>query len=224
MVCVKTMRNTKVPIAITVIILIFSGMTLFSIAFINNSPGLYKYSVDIEGLDNYQSGLITDIIVPIPHREGQPVFSDDELQYQVFGDWKSVIVVTPVGKMLAFQYVGGNLTNIHAVFYKKYPDGITVKNITTESFAPALPLVHSPYTQRISGSDPTSEFSTIIYIPDTIQPKQSKENLISINLNLLIDEGMQHSLSGKVYDVTVYEQIPAGIYNSIPVVVQILEK
>jgi hypothetical protein len=216
------MSKTGIIIALAVIALALVGITVFGVGYINNSPGLYKYSVDVEGLENYQPGLITDIIVPIPERNGQPIFFDEELQYQTFGDWKSIIVVTKVGKMLAFQSIGRNLTDIHAVFYKKYPDGVVIRNITAESLSPALPLVPSPYTERIVGSDPKKDFSTIVYIPDTIRPLHGPHDFITFNLKLLADEGMQHSLGGKVYQVRVYERIPAGIFNSTSVVAQVL--
>jgi hypothetical protein len=216
------MSKTGITIAIVLAILLLTGITLFGVGYINNSPGLYRYSVDVEGLESYQPSLITDIIVPIPERNGQPVFSDDELQYQTFGDWKSIIVVTKVGKMLAFQSIGRNLTNIHAVFYKKYPDGVIIRNITAESLSPALPLVLSQYTERISGSDPKRDFSTIVYIPDTIRSLHGQDDFITFNLELLADEGMQHSVSGKVYRVRVSERIPTGIFNSTSVVAQVL--
>lgn len=216
--------KTGIIIAIALFILAFIGITVFFMGYINNSPGLYKYSVDVEGLANYQPSLITDIIVPIPERNGQPVFSDDELQYKTFGDWKSMIVVTRVGKMLAFQSVGRNLTDIHAVFYKKYPDGTEIRNITAESIAPALPLVPSPYTQRIPGTDPARDFSTIIYIPDTIRSLHGSNDALIVNIELFVDEGMQHSVSGKIYQVRVFERLPAGTYNSTPVVAQVSVK
>ena len=217
-------RTVIIGIAVSIIILIFIGIAFFGIGYINNSPGLYKYSVDIEGLDNYQPSLITDVIVPIPERNGQPVFSDDELQYQTFGDWKSIIVVTKVGRMLAFQSVSRNLTDIHAVFYKKYPDGTAIRNITAESVSPALPLATSPYTQRISGSAPAKDFSTIVYIPDTIRPLHGGGEPITFNLELFADEGMQHSVQGTVYRVRVSERIPPGVYNSTVVVAQVSEQ
>jgi len=210
-------------IAISIVILTIIGIMVFGIGYINNSPGLYKYSVDVEGLDNYQPSLITDIIVPIPQRDGQPVFSDEELQYRTFGDWKSIIVVTKVGKMLAFQSVGRNLTDIHAVFYKKIPEGTAIRNITAESISPALPYVPSPYIQRISGTDPAKDYSTVVYIPDTIQPLHGSEDSIIFNLELFADEGMQHSIQGNVYRVKVSERIPPGVYNSTSVVAQVSE-
>lgn len=160
----------------------------------------------------------------MPQRDGRPAFTDDELQYKTFGNWKSVIVVTKFGKMLAFQSVGRNLTDIHAVFYKKYPDGTVIRNITSESLSPVLPLVHSEYTQPISGPDSSDDFSTIVYIPDTIRPLHGQGDDLTFSLELFADEGMQHSVIGKVYQVRVSERIPPGVYNSTPVVAQVLTR
>jgi hypothetical protein len=67
-------------IGIIAFIGIISLVWIFGIGYINNSPGVYKYTVDIIGLENYQPCLITDIIVPLPVRGDQPVFYDDDLQ------------------------------------------------------------------------------------------------------------------------------------------------
>jgi hypothetical protein len=216
------MKMNGILIAIAAMILLFLGIWISGIGFINNSPGLYKYSVDIQGLENYEPSLITDIIVPLPERNGQPVFSDDELQYKTFGSWKSMIVVTKFGKMLAFQSIGRNLTDLNAEFYKKYPEGTVIRNITQESLSPVLPLISSTYSIPVDSPYTTQDYSTIVYIPDTIRPLHANDEII-VNLTLIASEGMQHSLNGMTYTVLVSEKIPSGIYNSTPVVAHILK-
>jgi hypothetical protein len=218
------MKSTDVKIlgiGIIGIIVIFIIIWIFGIGYINNSPGLYKYTVDIEGLNNYQPSLITDIIVPLPVRDGQQVFTDDELQYQKFGNWKTVLVVTKYGKMLAFESVGRNLTDIHAEFYRKYPDGTRIENITNESLSPVLPDSASPYSQLSEESNPSRDYSTIVYIPDTIHPLHTENDVLVFNIELIAAEGMQHSQAGSTWHVAVREKIPAGVYNMTEVLAQV---
>jgi hypothetical protein len=218
------MKSTDVKIigvGIIGIAAIFLLIWIFSIGYINNSPGLYKYSVDIEGLNNYQPSLITDIIVPIPMRDSEQVFADDELQYQKFGNWKTVLVVTKYGKMLAFESVGRNLTDIHAVFYRKYPGGTRIKNITSESLSPVLPVSVSPYSQPIGVNNSLGNYSTIVYIPDTIRPLHAENDLLTFNIELSATEGMQHSQVGSTYHVEINEKIPPGVYNMTEVLARV---
>jgi hypothetical protein len=203
------------------IFVFFGILWIGAIAYINNSPGLYKYSVDIEGLDNYQPGLITDIIVPVPVRDGEPVFSDDELQDQTFGNWKTVLVVTHYGKMLAFESVGRNLTDIHAVFYRKYPEGTTIKNIASESLSPVLPASASPYSQPIVVHNPLGNYSTLVSIPDTIRPLHAGNDSLVFTIELIAMEGMQHSHVGSTYQVAIHEKIPPGVYNMTEVLARV---
>jgi hypothetical protein len=222
--CVKKMKdiNMKTIFFGIIGIFVFFGIVwIGAIAYINNSPGLYKYSVDIEGLNNYQPGLITDVIVPLPVRDNQQVFADDDLQYQTFGSWKTVLVMTRFGKMLAFESVGRNLTDIHAVFDQKYPYGTKIENITRESLSPVLPYVASPYSQPDKGDNPSRDYSTIVFIPDTIRPLHPATDALTFNLELYAFEGMQHSMDGASYQVTVSERIPAGVVNMTPVVARV---
>ena len=218
------MKDTSVKticLGIIGIFVFFGLLWIGAIAYINNSPGLYKYSVDIEGLNNYQPSLITDIIVPVPMRDGEQVFADEDLQYQTFGGWKTVLVMTRFGKMLAFESVGRNLTDIHAVFEQKYPSGTKIENITLESLSPVLPYVASPYSHLNTGDNPSRDYSTIVYIPDTIRPLHPATDALMFNLELYAFEGMQHSQDGASYRVTVSERIPAGVVNMTPVVAQV---
>ena len=108
-------------------IVAIAGILLFvvlSVAFLhfwnqsNSATSIDAYTISVKGLDDYK-GLIGDvIIVPLPVRNGKEVFSDKDLQYQKFGNWTSVLVMTKDGKMLGFQTNTGDLSNLQARFYK----------------------------------------------------------------------------------------------------------
>jgi hypothetical protein len=187
--------------------------------YLNNNPGAYGYTIHVEGLSGYEPGLITDIIVPLPMRDGQQVFNDEDLQYKSFGQWKSVLVMTPYGKMLAFESVGRNLTDIQAEFFRGYPPEMRIENITSESLSPVLPFAPSDYTQWVYGKD--HAFSTIVFIPDSIRPLTPGRGDITFELQLDAFEGMLHSIRGKSYQVLVKEVIPPGVRNWTSVVAQV---
>jgi hypothetical protein len=129
--------------------------------------------------------------------------------------------MTQYGKMLAFESVGRNLTDIHAEFYQKYPEGTRIENITRESFSPVLPLYPSPYSGNTDGNDPEHNYTTIIYIPETIRPLHPKTDSLVFNLELTASEGMQHSHVGRTYQVTILEKIPPTVNNMTPVTAQV---
>lgn len=211
----------NILICITFILVLFGIVWMGAIAYINNNPGYYHYTVDVRGMEQFRLGLVTDIIVPIPVRDGQQVFSDDELQYQSFGNWKSMLVITPFGKMIAFQSIGRNLTDLHAEFSHKYPDGDRIKNITADSLSPVLPYTFSPYTQWVYGSGAVQNYSTIIYIPNSMQPWDKAKDNLRVKIELIANGGMQHSVTDTTYRVTIQEKIPSTVRNMTPVVAQI---
>ncbi|WP_428367940.1 hypothetical protein [Methanoregula sp.] len=211
----------NILIGITFILVLFAIIWIGAISYINNNPGYYKYTIDIDGLEQFQTGLVTDIIIPLPVRDSQQVFTDEELQYQSFGNWKSVLVMTPYGKMLAFQSIGRNLTDLHAEFSHKYPDGDRIKNITSDSLSPVLPYTSSPYTQWVYGSGSVQNYSTIIYIPDSLQPRDKVNDKMAVRIELIANGGMQHSVTDTTYRVTIQENIPPVARNMTPVIAQI---
>jgi hypothetical protein len=185
----------------------FSAMT-------NNMPGYYEYSISIQGLDNYHSGPITDIIVPLPMRDGKDVFSDDDLQYKKFGNWTSLLVMTESGKMLAFQTTQRNLTNIDAKFFKRYSGGVEIRNITNESLAPVLPGNSSGYP---SENNNKRVFSSKIYLSNATLPLDTNGPPVTFNLELTMNGGMVHSIAQGSYRVSILETIPSNIRGWIPV-------
>ncbi|WAI00221.1 hypothetical protein [Methanogenium organophilum] len=204
---------TKILLVVVVgTIAIFLFGTFFGLAWINSNPGQYSYTITTEGLSQYQGGLVTDVIVPIPMRDGELVFPEEELQNQQFGSWKSVIVETPYGKMLAFQSVGEDLTDIDATFFRRYDPGeLTVTDISEESLSPLI----------CKNCDGFPEYVSVIYLPDELAPLSPDAPDIVINLKADVSEGLNHSILGETFRVTVHESIPPEIRGEINVSVVI---
>ncbi|MDO9323855.1 MAG: hypothetical protein Q7T80_02750 [Methanoregula sp.] len=207
--------------SIVLILVLFLIIWIWAISYINNSPGVYRYTIEVRGLEQFQPVQDTEIIVPLPVRDGQQVFTDEELQSLSFGSWKPGPVLTSQGKMLSFKSTGKNLTNIHAEFSKKYPDGERIMNITTDSFSPVMPYTASPYTQWVYGSGAVSNYSTILYLPDSLQPRNKELNKVDVRIELIATGGMQHSAADTTYRVTIQENIPLEARNITPVIAQI---
>lgn len=221
----KPINITKiflVVVAGTIAIILFG--TFFGIAWINSNPGLYSYTITTEGLSQYQGGLVTDVIVPIPMKNGELVFSEEELQNQQFGSWKSVIVETPYGKMLAFQSVGEELTDIDATFFRRYDPGeLTVTDIQEESLSPLICKNCEEFTKGNAGTQDGPEYFSVIYLPDEIKPLSPDGPDIVINLKVDVSEGLNHSILGDTFRVTVHESIPPEIRGEISVDVVITQ-
>jgi hypothetical protein len=210
---------TKILFVVIVIIAAFVVLLpLFGASWINSNPGFYEYKISTEGLSQYQGGLITDIIVPMPMRDGSLVFSEEELQNQQFGNWKSVIVVTPHGKMLAFQSTDGDLTDIDADFFKKFDPGeLAVTDIRDESLSPLIRENSDESKEWNSGTENRSEYVSIIFLPEDLVPLNANATDIVVNLELTISEGLNHSILGDTFRVTILERIPPEIRGEIPV-------
>jgi len=195
-------------------------LTGFFMSMTNNMPGYYEYTVSVRGLNNYQSGTITDIIVPLPMRDGKDVFSDDELQYKKFGDWTSLLVMTGSGKMLAFQTTERNLTNIEAKFFRQYPDGIEIRNVLNESLFPVLAM------NEVSDSpqEKTSrEFISKIYLNNATLPYDRSRPPVTFDLILTMNGGMIHSVRQGSYQVSILETVPHETRGWIPVSARITD-
>jgi hypothetical protein len=216
-----TISGKNIIISVTIILVFFLVIWIGAIPYFNNNPGFYTYTVNIRGLEQFQPGLVTDIIVPLPVRDGRQVFTDEELQYKTFGNWKTVLVITPYGKMLAFQSIGRNLTDLHAEFSQKYPEGDRIKNITADSLSPVLSYTPSPYTQWVYGSGAVRNYSTIIYVPESLQPLDKTKDTMDVGIELIAMGGMQHSVTDTTYRVTIHEKIPPKARNMTTITAQI---
>lgn len=192
-------------LAIVLAIVILSTTFIFYIIggeYLENKLNIYDYTISVKGLDNYTSFGATDIIVPIPMKNNEQVFSDDELQYKSFGDWKSVLVVTKEGKMLAFQTTNTNLTNINASFKKFVNYCINIENPLKEA------LLYP------ASNETSVNYTTYVYIDPKIQTQLSNSS-ITFEITLYGGGEAAHSKRIDKYRVDVHENIPEGIKGPI---------
>lgn len=204
---------------VVVFVVIFSVAIIYAsgILWFEKRPNAYSYKISVRGLNNYSSGVVTDIIVPLPMLNGEQGFSDSELQNESFGNWTSKLVVTKYGKMLAFQTQDRSLTNIDASFYKSFYGYV---DISREMLAPLIDETPAGYTQWVYNDSNIKGYTTLVYIDNTIQPKHPDNNTIIFDLQLSTGGGSYFGTVG-FYKTNVYEQIPEGITGIIPVRTQI---
>lgn len=216
MVSLSKLKILFLAAAVTVILMFF--LTLFGVAWINSNPGYYRYTVTIGGLSNYIDEPVTDIIVPMPMRDGELVFSEEELQYRQFGNWKSVIVVTPYGKMLAFQSVGTNLTDVHAEFFKNFDPGeLRLTDPQNESLSPLMRDGLNSSAGWNSSTQDGSGYTSVLFLPKDLVPLNANATDVAVSLELTVSEGIHHSISGDTFRVSILEHVPPDIRGAIPV-------
>lgn len=211
------------PVAIAsgvaVIVLLLAAFT--GNALIHDMPGTVTYTVSVNGLDRYSGGLATDIIVPLPRVNGEQAFSDDELQYRQFGQWKSMLVVTPQGKMIAFQSLDRNLTNIHAQWFRETRKNKMNIDSSKDLLTPRINLTQENYTRTVSPDVSGGGYISKVYIEKEIQALNENNGTISFNLSFFVSEGTTLGFLGKTYNAQISEEIPAGFRQSVPVAVYI---
>ena len=203
--------------AVVVLILaVFVGTVL-----IHDMPGTVTYTVSVNGLDRYNGGLATDIIVPIPMINGEQAFSDDELQYRQFGQWKSMLVVTSQGKMIAFQSLDRNLTNIHAQWFRESRKKKMNIDSSKGLLFPRINLTQENYTRTVSPDVSGGGYVSKVYIEKEMRALDGNNGTISFDLSFFVSEGTNWGFMGKTYNARVSEEIPAGFRQSVPVTVYI---
>jgi len=190
-------------------------------ALIHDMPGTVTYTVSVNGLDRYNGGLATDIIVPLPMINGEQAFSDDDLQYRQFGQWKSMLVVTPQGKMIAFQSLDRNLTNIHAQWFRESRKNKMNIDSSKDLLSPRINLTQENYTRTISPDVTGGGYVSKVYIEKEIRALDENNSTISFNISFFVSEGTTWGFLGKTYNAQVSEEIPAGFRQSVPVTVYI---
>ncbi|AGB03014.1 hypothetical protein Metfor_2000 [Methanoregula formicica SMSP] len=190
-------------------------------ALIHDMPGTVTYTVSVNGLDRYNGGLATDIIVPLPMINGEQAFSDDELQYRQFGQWKSMLVVTPQGKMIAFQSLDRNLTNIHAQWFRESRKNTMKIDSSKDLLSPRINLTQVNYTRTVSPDVTGGGYVSKVYIEKEMRAFDEKNGTISFNISFFVSEGTTLGFLGKTYNAQVSEEIPAGFRQSVPVAVYI---
>jgi len=220
-----SINYTKILLVVavgTVALIVFG--TFFGVAWINSNPGHYSYTITTEGLSQYEGGPATEIIVPLPMRDGEPVFSKEELENRQFGSWRTALVETPHGTMLAFRPDGGNLTDIGATFSRRYAPGeLRITDIRKESLSP-LTCDHcdGPATWT-NGTPDVPAYSSVIVLTDDLAPLGPDAPDIVIDIDAGVSEGLNHSILGDTYRVRVHENIPPDIRGAVNLSVAITQ-
>jgi hypothetical protein len=189
---------------------IFLIVPLGSLAYLATSPGYYDYSVTTSGLDQYRGGLTTDIIVPLPAIDGVPVIPEEMIQYRKFGNWTSLLVVTPNGKMIAFQTGDRNLTDINAHFLVPLEGPALFSPAPHDLLQPMPGESEDNRTIREDISRTTSAYSSQVYLDENIRPVRNGSNPVRIDLNLVFSEGMSSGRFGDYYHTRILEDFPEG--------------
>jgi len=178
-------------VAILAIIIIFAFIAYSDYCIHNTQPGYYqaKYSITIKNISFYSpKGFITDIIVPVPKLNGEDVFSDEDLHGITFGHWKSVLVKSEDGKMLALQSIGVNLSDISATFETNHRQiGERRWNAKNLSLTPSTGRISGINRSQITWIEPNNSHSTtIVLIPDNLPPLSENAPLITVELEYLV--------------------------------------
>lgn len=194
------------------------------LCFWNNLPSsvtrIDAYTISVTGLEGYQGTIGDEIIVPLPVHNGIEVFSDNDLQDKKFGNWTSVLVVTNDGKMLGFQTNSGYLSDIHARFYKSSDKADTY----TDDDKTLMPIIQNSgplYTSRISDLGYVKNYTTRMYISDTIRPANPAANGILFDVTFLHTDGISSGKTGKNYHAEIHDEIPVNVSGPVPVNAQV---
>jgi|GEM_PF-401981 len=203
-------------------ILISFGALAFGLALADENPAVYNYQITVTGLENYTGGPVTDILLPLPVREGEPVFSDEDLDGRQFGIWRTLLAETKQGKMLVFQTTEQNLSDISASFGSPKEHFFLINDITQESFSPVLEDSPAGYTRwAFGGHKDLKTFNTQIRLDEGITPENTSAGPIVISLWITAGGGRFHGVTGEKYRVKVCEDIPSGVRGMIPVKAQV---
>jgi hypothetical protein len=194
------------------------------LCFWNNQPTtatrIDAYTISVTGLEGYQGLIGDEIIVPLPVHNEIEVFSDNDLQDKKFGNWTSVLVVTKDGKMLGFQTNSRYLSDIHARFYKSSGNADTYTD-DDKTLMPSINNSGSLYTSRISDVGNVKNYTTRVYISDTIHPVGPDTKGIQFDVTFLHTEGISPGKTGRNYHAEIHDEIPVNISGPVPVNAQV---
>jgi hypothetical protein len=211
-------ENVIFPVTVAIIgaIVILVVVIFVGNALIHDMPAPFTYTVSINGLDQY-NGLASEIRVPMPMINGEQVFSDDELQCRQFGQWTSIPVVTPLGKMIAFQTPDQNLTDIHAQWFRQTKGEKHTIDISSPLLSPKINPAsgNSGLASGNGGSD--AGYTSVIYLENVIKPPEENNGTISVDLSLFVSEGSYLGFFGNTYRARVSEEVVPVNAQVIPV-------
>lgn len=220
-------------ISIFIILLIVFGPIFIFEAFIHNQgQGNIEYTVSVTGLEGKNGNYVSDVIVPLPMQNGEPLIPIDEIDGQTFGEWRAVLIGFPDSneEMLAFQHAGTNLTDINAEFYHYLPDGLIVDDENKVYLSPALDgLEPLKMAGRYAWSSETSldpfdyDYRSMVSLPDNLEDQsESVSDEISFNILLRVNTGGTGIMTVPAdYRFTIHEVLKLDNYGFIPVNVSV---
>ena len=208
-------------VAILAIIIIFAFIAYSDYYIHNTQPGYYqaKYSITIKNISFYSpNGFITDIIVPVPRLNGEDVFSDEDLQGITFGHWKSVLVESEDGKMLALQSIGENLSDISATFETDHRQiGEKRWNAKTLSLTPGTGWISDIKGSQISWIESNNPHSTtMVLIPENLPPLSENAPPITVALEYLVLGDRTGMYTIDDYRLQGHCEVPLNFSGKIP--------
>lgn len=202
-------------------LLVIFGVLILGLAWADTNPAVYTYQVTVTGLGNYTGGPVTDILLPLPLREGEIVFPEEDLEGQHVGVWKTLFAETTGGKMLVFQTMERNLSDISVTFGSPAENYFLIDDIIRESFSPVIDDAPAGYTRWAFGTGDVRNFTTLVRLDEGLRPETADAGPIVIHLRITAGGGRLHGVTGEKYQVEVYEAIPPHVTGFIPVRAQV---
>ncbi len=197
----------KKPIFILLAAALFLCLLVFGVLIAvggtSNHPSGFSYIVRVTGLESLPAGPITDVIVPMPILNGMQGFSDRELQYQLFGDWTSLIVVAGDTKMLGFQTTDRALTDINATFMGTSNQKI---DLARTGFAP-IPSEAGTMPRPLSG-DSTKNTTARIYLDEEIGEHTAPDSTIIVTCEIYAGGAISYGSGEPIYRIRFSEAVP----------------
>jgi len=202
------------------LVLVMCWFAVLSVEGVYTTP-IYYYDIEITGLDHYQNIGITDIIVPLPVKDGEQIFTDEELQYRSFGDWTSLLVMTKEGKMLAFQSTNATLTDIRASFRKEVDVDMLSQIKNPVKYGALLHPISDVVPHRPNERDDyrvyMPSYVTYIYIDEDIEPMYGGDNPITFHVCFVGSGRRVLGVWEGMYSESIHEEIPEDLGGPIPV-------
>lgn len=187
-------------------------------------PPFTLYQIGVTGLDGFKGDGSTEIFVPIPVMEGQPLLADNT-SFTLSGNWSLRTVDTDHGKMYALQTSDVDLTNLDIHLSGELlekPHDEEVRVITGAKEYPLYPVSSetSLFNRLPDSSTESKTYNSYIYLGKDITPKGANG---TINFDLVLDvtgksEAGQYSAS---YHAYIGETIPANVTGWIPITVKV---
>lgn len=214
---------------------------LFFIAFVLISgcgdyhPAYSRYFIVVRGIENYTSGGLTQIFVPVPIMNGSPIFNDSEMLNStsitwLHSQWRPKLVTTEKGTMISLSTSEKTLTKPDLDLDKSHLLDLPLEDYENRSsilesilIAPYYPVANWSELNftRVSSTDYKHNYTSYIYIDEKLQPVPGKDHTIEVYSKFEINEG-SYSNVGKSYGVIIHEFIPEGVNGWVPVTVQVL--